>query len=172
MATPTTTPPPTLTDPLTGAYGASPGTASNQTPRQLKAKTSVDPLEFSDRKAFGLRSSVTSQQSELYNNNSYSKDVAYHGYKDGRINSFFELFASNIEYNMMCKFGGFDIDQMIEESKGNVQILSRKLEFLKAFVNYKLKGDSSLDCLQQLNNYALGAQPAFTNSMSDLAARR
>ncbi|GME76648.1 unnamed protein product [[Candida] boidinii] len=71
---------------------------------------------------------------------------------------------------MMCKFGGFDIDQMIEESKGNVQILSRKLEFLKAFVNYKLKGDSSLDCLQQLNNYALGAQPAFTNSMSDLAA--
>ncbi|GME72939.1 unnamed protein product [[Candida] boidinii] len=98
MATPTTTPPPTLTDPLTGAYGASPGTASNQTPRQLKAKTSVDPLEFSDRKAFGLRSSVTSQQSELYNNNSYSKDVAYHGYKDGRINSFFELFAKSLNF--------------------------------------------------------------------------
>ncbi|OWB56233.1 hypothetical protein B5S28_g2127 [[Candida] boidinii] len=169
MSTSITPPPHTLADPLTSAYGASPGASSNQTtPRQIKAKTSVDPLESNDRRAFGLRSSVTSQQSELYNNNSYSKDVPYGGYKDGRINSFFELFASNIEYKMMCKFGGFDIDQMIEESNGNVQYLSRKLEFLKAFINYKLKGDSAVDSLQQLNSYAIGTQPAFTSSMSEL----
>ncbi|CDK27655.1 unnamed protein product [Kuraishia capsulata CBS 1993] len=89
----------------------------------------------------GHRSSTATGTSS----NTAPTSISSAGYRDERMNSFFELFSNYIEMIVMFKFGVLNIDKLVSDVDGDPDKLRRRLALIRMFIGYKAHGINFLE---------------------------